>query len=497
MRLRTVLLVTALSGCFDLPPRGPPDGGGSLFGDAGCDAPALFARSCVTGCHDAVVKQGNLDLATLPLEPRLFGKHASARPDYLLIDPELPDESALVVKLSSMPPFGAQMPLGQALSAGDRACVQAWVDAVVDAGLSDAGFTGADAGSDAGAGDGGAPPDGGALPDAGAFDAGRFWGPLADDAGCAPAVDAGQWCIFQVVPEPLYAVRGLASDDIWAVGSRGAAYHYDGTSWSRSDSGVGVTLFDVFPVAADDVWAVGERGLVLHFDSSGWQAQSWSPSSVMDAGLLASGQPTWDLGGVWVEGGDVWVAGGGSTLAHRVGGAMQVVQTSHPNMPQADFIRLYARNANEWWAGGDITFFEWDGVAPGWSQGRGAIMRAFGMAGSVHPTMGRILVAVGGDAQMLQYSYTDTGTYPWQPPSWNAETLELRRDLRSVWLTADGGLGWTVGLDGELVSLDVPARRYVRSMTPTSDHLLGVWGVSGRDAWAVGGRSTGVLLHSR
>lgn len=486
-----------LSGCFDLPPRGPPDGGGTNFSDGGCDAPALFVRSCVTGCHDATIKQAGLDLVTLPLEPRLFGKHAAARPDYLLIDPELPDESALIVKLSSMPPFGAQMPLGGSLSSADKACVQSWVDSVVDAGLSDAGFVMPDAGvPDSGTSDAGSSDGGGGLPDAGAFDAGRFWGPLADDAGCAPPVDGGQWCVFQVVPEPLYSVRGLASGDIWAVGSRGAAYHYDGVSWSRSDSGVSVTLFDVFPVAANDVWAVGERGLVLHLDSSGWQPLSWSPS-LMDAGLQLNGQPTWDLGGVWVDGTEVWVAGGGSTLAHRVGGSMQVVQTTHPNQPGADFIRLFSRGPNEWWAAGDMTFFEWDGAAPSWTQGRGAILRVFGMAGSTHPTMGRILVAVGADGQMLQYAYTDTGAYPWQPPSWNAETYELRRDLRSVWLNADGGLGWTVGLDGQLVHLNVPQRRYQRSMTPTSDHLLGVWGVTVNDAWAVGGRSTGVLLHSR
>jgi hypothetical protein len=43
----------------------------------------------------------------------------------------------------------------------------------------------------------------------------------------------------------------------------------------------------------------------------------------------------------------------------------------------------------------------------------------------------------------------------------------------------------------------VPQRRYQRAVTPTSDHLLGVWGLSVGEAWAVGGRSTGVVLRSR
>jgi len=97
---------------------------------------------------------------------------------------------------------------------------------------------------------------------------------------------------------------------------------------------------------------------------------------------------------------------------------------------------------------------------------------------------------------MLRSAYADTGMYPWQPPSWSADALEFRRDLRAAWLGATGA-GWTVGLDGEIVSVDIPARRYRRVVTPTGDHLLGVWGTSADDVWAVGGRSTGLLLRKR
>jgi len=122
--MRQALLVVSLTlvGCgLDFGPFPPSDAGATGGGGGGtCDVPALFARSCVTGCHDATTRQGNLDLATPPLEARLFGAHASARPDYLLIDPELPDESALVVKLSATPPFGPQVPLGPPFGAPDR-----------------------------------------------------------------------------------------------------------------------------------------------------------------------------------------------------------------------------------------------------------------------------------------------------------------------------------------------------------------------------------------
>lgn len=496
------LVLVALAACELEGPRPTSDAGQledagpGADGGTGCDARALLARSCLAGCHDATARQGALDLESEPLERRLYNTRSTGRHDYLLVDPDLPDESAMVLKLTSTPPFGVQMPLGRpAFSLEERACMQAWVDGIVAAGASDAGFPVADAGTDAGRpSDAGTSSDA-AVADAGLFDAGRAWAPFSDDAGCAPASDAGRWCVELVVPEPLYSVRGRSANDVWAVGSRGATYHSNGTSWTKSDAGVGVTLFDVFPVAAADVWAVGERGLVLHFDGTGWAQAGWTASAV-DAGLLASGQPTWDLGGVWAQGSELWVAGGGGTLARRTPTGFQVVHSTHPNTPGADLIRLYARDATEWWAVGDMSIRTWDGAAATWGTGSGAILRMFGLAGSLMGST-RLLVAVGADGRMLQLNYTDTGMYPWQPPGFSPERLELKRDLRAIWLTAQGGLGWTVGLDGELVAVDVANRRYQRLLSPTMDHLLGVWGASSDEVWAVGGRSTGVVLRRR
>jgi 8-oxo-dGTP pyrophosphatase MutT (NUDIX family) len=435
----------------------------------------LFARSCLAGCHDATTAQAGLDLASPNVGERLYGKQAQGRPDYFLIDPELPEESALVVKLTAKPPFGSSMPLGgTAFTEAERACVAKWAAAVVAEGPSDAG-TGVDAGgNDAGPSDGGS--------DAGVVDAGHFWGPAVDSANCVP--DGGVWCVDQVVPEPLYAVRGVSATDVWAVGARGAAWHFDGATWQRSDAGTTSTLFDVHPVSADDVWAVGEQGLVLHFHQGAWSVASWAPNTALDAGLPASGQPTWDFGGVWATDSDVWVAGGGGTLAHSTGGAFQVVQSSPHSSPAADFAKLWRRDDTEWWAGGNLDFHEWDGVSATWSPGKGAIASVFGLWGSTVPATGeKVLVAVGTDAALLQFSYTDTGSYPWQPPSWNRGALELARDLRSVWLD-DAAKGWTVGLDGELVQLNFATHQYTRHVSPTSDHLLGVWGVGVHQAWA-------------
>ncbi|MBL8949299.1 MAG: hypothetical protein JNK82_00885 [Myxococcaceae bacterium] len=490
-RVASVLLL--LAACDEpFEPKPKPDGSVTP-GD--CDVPALFASTCVAGCHDTATKQAGLDLEAPGLASRVYGVRATGRADYLLVDPELPEESALVVKLSATPPFGTRMPnTGSPLDAQQRACVQAWVNALVDAGPGDGGsvVTPVDGG---GGGDAGV--DGGTFTpvDGGTFDAGRFWGPVADSSGCVP--DGGAWCIAQRVPEPLYAVRGLSETDIWAVGSRGAAYHYDGNTWSRSDAGVSVTLFDVHPVSATDVWAVGEQGTVLRHQGGAWARVPWSPPMpFVDAGLSASGAPPRDLGGVWATATEAWISGAGDTLAQWNGSTLRVTQSASPNELAPDLLKIWRRGPTEWWAAGDMAFRENNGT--GWAQGRGAIQRVFGIWGAVNPmNMARVLVAVGADGSMLSYSYTDSGQYPWQPPSWNPDALELRRDLRSVWLDAATARGWTVGLDGQIVEVNMVTSRYVRHVTPVGDHLLGVWGTAPNRSWAVGGRVDGVILRSR
>ena len=80
----------------------------------------------------------------------------------------------------------------------------------------------------------------------------------------------------------------FASDDIWTVGEynntgidggafHGMTYHYDGTSWSHvpnpTESIASTHLYAVDGVAPDDVWAAGDGPtgpLFMHWDGSSW-----------------------------------------------------------------------------------------------------------------------------------------------------------------------------------------------------------------------------------
>ena len=118
-------------------------------------------------------------------------------------------------------------------------------------------------------------------------------------------------------PNSLSGVTAIAPDDVWAVGTwftkafddRTLTLHWDGTSWHRvSSPNAGPTsaandLVSVSANATDDVWAVGSRG--LHTLTMHWDGTSWSIVPSPTPGGLA------DLAAVVAVGpDDVWAAGG-------------------------------------------------------------------------------------------------------------------------------------------------------------------------------------------
>jgi len=102
----------------------------------------------------------------------------------------------------------------------------------------------------------------------------------------------------------LYALGGVASGDLWAVGDGGMILHWDGSQWSDVASGTTVALRGVWAGASGDVWAVGDGGTILH-----WDGTKWSPS--------ASGTAR-PLHAVVGDGaGNIWAVGEQSTIIHR------------------------------------------------------------------------------------------------------------------------------------------------------------------------------------
>jgi hypothetical protein len=149
--LLSFALVAGCAGHLDHPERFRTDGGGTMCADI---PTTLFAPTCArAGCHAAAQPAAGLDLASPDPASRMIGRQAAGGPG-LLIDPAMPDNSVILLKVSSSPPFGSRMPLaGTPLDAPTVSCLHDWVVAQVTSSGSDM-ATPSDGGADSAA-----PPD--------------------------------------------------------------------------------------------------------------------------------------------------------------------------------------------------------------------------------------------------------------------------------------------------------------------------------------------------
>jgi hypothetical protein len=124
------------------------------------------------------------------------------------------------------------------------------------------------------------------------------------------------------------AIAALAPDDIWAVGQRAVngegdltvAYHFDGTSWTRSPTPNPLRLHDIdqnwltsiSAVASNDIWATGvardhDYGILDHPFTAHWDGSTWSLVSTPDPGGSSGDTDLWDS--VALASDDVWAVG--------------------------------------------------------------------------------------------------------------------------------------------------------------------------------------------
>jgi hypothetical protein len=123
------LWLALLGGCGGGGGGAPPADGG------GCGAPALIQSRCaISPCHDAVSKQGDLDLETAGVAARLVGVSPDGTGGSFcagfgpyLVPQSSPATGLFLDKLQPSPLCGVQMPnLGLHLSAIQISCLTDW-----------------------------------------------------------------------------------------------------------------------------------------------------------------------------------------------------------------------------------------------------------------------------------------------------------------------------------------------------------------------------------
>ncbi|MCA9683785.1 MAG: hypothetical protein KC457_16415 [Myxococcales bacterium] len=116
----------------------------------------------------------------------------------------------------------------------------------------------------------------------------------------------------------LFKVWGMAADDVWVVGDRGATLHYDGVDWSAHPTAQAIDLISLWGSDAEGWVAVGGRsnGRIARLEGQEWNAQT----------LAISG-----LNGVWVDpDGPITLVGVGGTILSLTPGSFEVVAEDSP-----------------------------------------------------------------------------------------------------------------------------------------------------------------------
>jgi hypothetical protein len=112
---------------------------------------------------------------------------------------------------------------------------------------------------------------------------------------------AGTWAPMATPSDDyLLAVHGSGPNDVFAAGRGGTVLHYNGTSWTKMDTGTAASIWRIWALAPDDVFAVGTFGIVIHYNGT-----AWSP---------VRSPTTSDLFGVWANGTTFYATGTVGTL---------------------------------------------------------------------------------------------------------------------------------------------------------------------------------------
>lgn len=90
-------------------------------------------------------------------------------------------------------------------------------------------------------------------------------------------------------------VSVLDENKVWAVGSKGNIWFYNGSEWNQQESGIESDLHDVFVFDSNHVWAVGDKGTILFYDGSKWQQQK-SRDEKLNGIFALNPQNVWSVG---------------------------------------------------------------------------------------------------------------------------------------------------------------------------------------------------------
>lgn len=346
------------------------------------------------------------------------------------------------------------------------------------------------------------------LVDAGAPDASVA---LPSDAGAGADADAsatttcaGDWCALAVdgLDEiSLSAVWGSGPSDVWIVGSRGFAAHFDGAAWQVRQVDTLLTLYSLWGTGPNDVWAANSGSALFHWDGVAWKESRLDEGDDARA-VLALGGVGADVfalleandafagtcPGQW---GDSWVSCPAVYRFSTLEGKAAWRRASDdayvcPNLYVDD---QYCVGLSGMWV---------DPAGQPWTVGNGGrAIRPRGtpeppaIAGGVDETHSiAALEGISGTSTNDVWTVGAAGTIRhFSGGAWTVVSSPTNAHLRAVWARSSTE-AWAVGADGVIVGWD--GSRWQRSPSPVDGgprELRGVWGDASGTTWIVGDKT--------
>ncbi len=266
-------------------------------------------------------------------------------------------------------------------------------------------------------------------------------------------------------------IRGRSATDVWAAGARGAIAHFDGASWTVSETGskesmIALWLRDSGEVAAASLQSFYTRGLPVPDGGDAAapaSAGGWTP-------IQPPGPPTVAVSVKHLT--SAWMTSSAEWLWFTT---MEVRPSSGTN-PHNGLWRVHVSE--------ETTSLE---IADALPQGTCQVVGCLSMT-SIHGVSADDLWAVGyrGAAVHIEGAQSATPKVtPFDTQTWSG--------LNGVWVASEndawavGGAGIIRHYTGQPVSWDIV------SDVPATEDLRAVWGTSSSDVWVVGDAAT--VLH--
>jgi len=139
--------------------------------------------------------------------------------------------------------------------------------------------------------------------------------------------DAGDsWVVHDVSERALTAVWGFAADSVFAGGSAGVIYQWEGVAWRAISDPLGNTLTGIAGYSPTDLYVCGEGALFLHYDGA-----TWTPIELPTNRNLVGILPLAET--------DVLVSGSGGTLFRGADDTWADLSQPGPNLFEMTFWR--------------------------------------------------------------------------------------------------------------------------------------------------------------